>query len=218
MGSKIVAPKKKGRGRPPAGPMAGKTASLSMRITPATDEALRDAAARSKRSLSQEAEFRLGQSFTAELKTDEIVRAFGGPETFAVLQIAAQCIRQIEIPAGKCWFDDAALVERSIDVVSTLMRTFSPTKEQETDRGTLSPDEELVKSVLALVSLGAGAGPGALIERHAYNKISSIFLALDDIARASQQWEGLGILQDRLPHLERLQVGLPAAKKGEEAK
>ena len=210
--------KKMARGRPPAGPMAEKTANLSMRITPATDKALRDAAATNKRSLSQEAELRLVQSFTAELETDEIVRAFGGPETYAVLQIAAQCVRQIEIPASKRWFDDAALVERSIDVISALVRTFAPAKDRKKDRGTLSPDEEIVRSVLALVSLGAGASPGALIEKHAYNKISSIFLALDDIARAAQLWKSLGVLQDRLPHLDRLQTGLSAAQKGGEAK
>jgi TraY domain len=55
-----------GRGRAPKGEYAGKTQVMSFRLTPDTKAALRRAAARSGRSLSQETEHRLRRGLDEE--------------------------------------------------------------------------------------------------------------------------------------------------------
>lgn len=69
------------RGRPPKGDIKGKLAKFSTRITPELREALEIAAKRSNRSLSQEAELRLINSFAGPQKAEQ---AFGSAENYAL--------------------------------------------------------------------------------------------------------------------------------------
>jgi hypothetical protein len=62
-----------GGGRKPKGPIKGKSAALSTRITPELRQLLDDAAEEAGRSLSQEVELRLRASFgPAPLRGDEV--------------------------------------------------------------------------------------------------------------------------------------------------
>lgn len=90
------------RGPKPRGPFIDKGRTLTTRITKETRDQLERAARKSNRSLSQEIEFRLEQSFSPN---------FGGPETQALLRhigsIAQQAAHGASLDdAGDEWLND----------------------------------------------------------------------------------------------------------------
>lgn len=107
-----------GGGRKPRGEFAGKTATLTTRITPATREALERAAQKSGRSLSQEAEHRLDQSLLINRDRRRDVRALG--EAIAML---LQCV---ERATEARWADDAFTCRALQHGIEFLISHFGP--------------------------------------------------------------------------------------------
>jgi hypothetical protein len=78
------------------GKLAGKRYPLNMRTTKQTRDALEAAAHKSGRSLAQEIEFRLEQSFHAE-------REFGGADSYQFFKLLASMVGMIEARTGQDW-------------------------------------------------------------------------------------------------------------------
>ena len=108
--------------------------TTSTRITPETRARLDEAAAQSGRSLAQEIEFRLEQSFAEEKSqaefSDEKVRAvyapFGKPETFLVARLLANAIHTIEVVTGKNWMDDPEAHRQTQEACKNILDAFRP--------------------------------------------------------------------------------------------
>jgi TraY domain len=105
-----------GAGRPPRGEFKEKRAALMTRITTKTRAALERAAAKSGRSLSQEAEFRLDGSFAIERRNRPGLRALA----MAITMVA----EYVERATGKCWQDDAFTTQALQAGVEFLIRHF----------------------------------------------------------------------------------------------
>jgi TraY domain len=88
------------RGRPPLPQAEGKRHALALRVTAERRNALEEAAAQSGRSLSQEIEFRLEQSFHEEA-------SYGGREMAGLFRMMAGAAAFIsERRGGKAWSSD----------------------------------------------------------------------------------------------------------------
>ena len=90
-------------GRPSKAPRKGVRNSLGLRVTAETKNRLEAATAASGRSQSQEAEFRLEQSFRKE---DDGIAALGGSEQHALFRMMAAAAEIIENRTGKSWTSD----------------------------------------------------------------------------------------------------------------
>lgn len=101
----------KNAGRPgpkPRGPYQDKRKTITTRITESTRAALDDAANKADRSLSQEIEFRLVQSFSDEsARTELLYREAGGSHNYALGKLIAGLAHYIEMMAGAGWTDDS---------------------------------------------------------------------------------------------------------------
>ncbi len=108
--------------------------TTSTRITPELRAKLDAAAEQSKRSLAQEVEFRLEQSFAEEKSqaefSDAAVRAvyapFGKLETFLVARLLANAIHTIEAVSGKNWMDDPEAHRQTQEACKTILDSFRP--------------------------------------------------------------------------------------------
>ncbi len=112
----MVRKRKLGAGRPPRGEFKDKRAALMTRITPKTRAALERAAAKSGRSLSQEAEFRLDGSFANERRHRPGLRALA----MAITMVA----EYVERATGEGWQDDAFTTQALQAGVEFLIRHF----------------------------------------------------------------------------------------------
>jgi hypothetical protein len=107
---------------------------MSTRITSETRAQLEKAAAESGRSLAQEIEIRLEQSFAEENSqaeiSDEAVRGvyapFGKLETFLVARLLANAIHTIEAVTGKNWMDDPEAHRQTQEACKTILDSFRP--------------------------------------------------------------------------------------------
>lgn len=91
---------KKGKPGPkPRGPFQNKRRTLTTKITESTRKSLEEAAAGTDRSLSQEIEFRLEQSFYDD-------REYGGAQQRALFRTLAAVASIIEERTGKSWIED----------------------------------------------------------------------------------------------------------------
>jgi TraY domain len=106
-----------GGGRKPAGPFKGKNANLTTRITTDTRAALERAAKRSGRSLSQEAERRLDESFRRDLAPRSQHLAALGPLIVMVAQ-------RIESVTGKDWRLDSFTCEALREGIDAVLSHF----------------------------------------------------------------------------------------------
>ena len=98
----MTAKPKKRRGRPALPPTEGKRVPLNMRTTLDTRAKLEKAAKESGRSLAQEIEFRLEQSFRDKAA---LIEAFGGRKTYDVLRVLGSVAAQIQTRTGKTTAD-----------------------------------------------------------------------------------------------------------------
>jgi hypothetical protein len=142
------------RGRTPQGEYAGKTGVMSFRIRPDTKAALRNAAATSGRSLSQEAEHRLRRG----LDQDETISSFwGDPKTFAMMRLAAQAVLSL----GKVrdtevhWTANVEAFDAAMEAIIGTLRVFRPLVA--TSLSTGSP--EIGVPVLAILREAQAADP-----------------------------------------------------------
>jgi TraY domain len=93
-----------GGGRKPKGPISGNSAWLQARITEDLRTRLEQAAAANGRSLSQEAQNRLQQSFDLP---KELQDAWGPPEVRALAQLVSRVVRSVQHSAGATPFQGA---------------------------------------------------------------------------------------------------------------
>ena len=115
--------KKRKPGRPPSGPYEDKRKTLSTRITAGLRECLEEAAEATGRSLSQEIEFRLEQSFLRETAQYE---AFGGEHVDALMRVLGNAVRLIEATGGKKWQEDRETFTRVKVVTEKLLDALGP--------------------------------------------------------------------------------------------
>ncbi len=118
----------------PRGPYADKRRTLTTRITDRTRKRLDKAAQATGRSLSQEIEFRLEQSF-AEEKTQSFVEAvavrgvydsFGREDIFLVARLLSTAIQMIETRTGKIWMDDPEAHRQTQEAAIKVLDAFRP--------------------------------------------------------------------------------------------
>jgi hypothetical protein len=116
--------KMKKLGRPPKDDAAKKGIQFSIRMHSALRDLLEQARHQDgERSLTQEIELRLRQSFELE---DQIKERFGGGSTYWVLQLAADTIRNIEIRTGRKWIRDPYAFEQVVAAITTIFEHFKP--------------------------------------------------------------------------------------------
>jgi hypothetical protein len=95
---------KRGRGRPRLKEAERRSEPVGVRLTRELRSRLEDEAAVDGRSLTQEIELRLRESFVLQKKVND---AFGGKHTRQFLEVMADLIRSIEISAGGTETDEA---------------------------------------------------------------------------------------------------------------
>ena len=108
-----------GGGRKRLGPLQGKTATLSTRVSHTTRAMLEREAKRKGHSLSREAEHRLEQSFVKDQNAPPHIRALA----YAVTLLA----RQIERLTGESWYDGAFTGDALRHGIETLIFHFART-------------------------------------------------------------------------------------------
>ena len=111
-------------GRKAKGNYASKGATISARLTVNTRRRLDDAAKASGNSLSAEIERRLIASF----EKDEVygISTFGHPQTYALLRLAAEAVKQVEGLTGAKWYQNRFTHDATTDAVMTILAAFRP--------------------------------------------------------------------------------------------
>ena len=94
---------KKRRGRPPLAPGIAKRHPLNMRTSKDLRDRLEASASASGRSLAQEVEFRIYDSFQHERDIDEI---FGGRAIYSLMEMFAEALKIVESETRKSWRRD----------------------------------------------------------------------------------------------------------------
>lgn len=131
--------KKRPRGRPPLKPGRGKRSSFNTRIRPQLKEHLERDAKSAGRSLSEEIESRLEESYLRD-KADERVReavlegiydSFGGKKTFGVMRLLASKIQMVEQTTGKSWLEDLETNNRACLMISEGINQYAPARTDE---------------------------------------------------------------------------------------
>ena len=110
-----------GGGRKPQGPSKGNTARLSLRVTPDIRRALKVAAEKHGRSLSQEAQFHLQQSLSRFYHPR--------PDIIVLTEVIARAIQDVERTTHSTWKESAyttAVIRAAIDA---LVRHFGASGE-----------------------------------------------------------------------------------------
>ncbi|QQN62126.1 TraY domain-containing protein [Bradyrhizobium diazoefficiens] len=121
-----------GGGRKPAGPIRGNASWLQARITEDLRARLDEAASASGRSLSQEAQLRLQQSFNLPA---EMQKRWGTPEVKALAQLVSRLARSVQATVGANPFTEAgdlawhrnAFTHAAVEAgISTLLAHYKP--------------------------------------------------------------------------------------------
>ncbi len=132
---------RKKRGRPPLPPEAGKRFPLNMRTTKKIRDELQAAAHASGRSLAQEVENRLEQSFRVEKNR---YRDFRNKKTYHLMRWFEVALRASEQFTKKSWSTDPETFLIALEAMKTLR--MKP-------RGTISKDMESDGALIARVLL-----------------------------------------------------------------
>ena len=109
-------------GRPPRGEYADKRKTLTTRITAKLRKQLEQAAEKSGRSLSQEIEFRLEQSFHDR---EALYREFGGESSYNLMRWLALTFWVAEQVTKKPWSEDEETYLIGLEAIKTI-RTKGP--------------------------------------------------------------------------------------------
>jgi hypothetical protein len=116
---------KKRRGPAPKGEYADKAATISTRITADLRGWLERAAKNSGRTLSQEIENRLRQTFVEE---DRMIDRFGGERTARILQVVASVLNGMRNPENPeaDWLDDPRAFDLGVDAIYWTLEPVRP--------------------------------------------------------------------------------------------
>ena len=93
--------------------------TTSTRMTPEIRARLEEAAAQSGRSLAQEIELRVDQSFLA----DEFL---GGPGNATAAKLVGLILQDVEARTGKSWREDKDTYYGAFSAVATVLRVLGP--------------------------------------------------------------------------------------------
>jgi hypothetical protein len=116
-----MGPKRKTRrGRPPKGDFHNKSAVFSTRITPETRAAIEAAAEASGRSISQEVERRLRESFTSARSCTGLEKMSDDVQGLVVL--LAMVITRMEQASGRSWRTNVAVGLAAIAALTTFLK------------------------------------------------------------------------------------------------
>ena len=110
------------RGPKPRGPYIDKRKTITTRITEETRYRLEEAAKASDRSLSQEIEWRLMQSFQTE---DQRHAEFGGVQNYRLGRLIAVTISEIEIISETEWYRSEENLDYATGLVCALLENFA---------------------------------------------------------------------------------------------
>ncbi len=129
--------KQKKAGRPHLPPEKGKRQTIGLRVTSELKDRLLRKAAKTGRSLSQEAELRLERSFEEEKKRYEI---FGGEDRYTLMQWLAMTITLAEGTTGKHWKSDRETYLIALHAMDSILGRAIPEKHSPL-KDVESPDE-----------------------------------------------------------------------------
>ncbi len=118
-GSRAPQTKRKRPGRPPRGEYVDKRKTLSTRITSELRDRLDKSADESGRSLSQEIEFRLDQSFRDE---KALYREFGDKSLYMTMRWFALTLDEAQQITKKPWKKDEETFEIAIKALWTMLQ------------------------------------------------------------------------------------------------
>ena len=115
-------------------PGEGKRVPLNMRTTRELREKIEKNAANSGRSLVQEVEHRLEQSFQNERAQQNQSRAIqnaffeglGGREHYPLLVLVGSAVRMVEESSGQKWRQDFETAAQVKEAITTIIEAFSP--------------------------------------------------------------------------------------------
>lgn len=93
-----------------------------MRVTPALQSILSDAAKQDGRTVSDEIARRLEASFDDDLLPDR----FGGRTTWALLELIAAALSQLREDTGECWHRDPFSFDHALKAVAEVLGYFRP--------------------------------------------------------------------------------------------
>ena len=161
--------KKKRAGRPSREPKPGERVNLSLRVTPEVKVGLEREAAAAGRSLSQEAEMRLEQSFRDQALLPQVLELAYGPQLSAMIMMAALAMKSAGALAAfratnsldemERWFLDPWAFNQAVRAGMFLLMVLGPEGEiKEPTRITLegSPDvQKLLDASAAPASAAA---------------------------------------------------------------
>jgi TraY domain len=176
-----------GGGRKPKGPISGNAGWLQARITEDLRARLEHAATSNGRSLSQEAQTRLQESFDLPSKMRE---AWGPAEVRALAQLVSRVVRSVQVSVGANPFAEAgdlawhrnAFTHAAVHAaISILLANYKPTGAVETPpevkkrAGWVPPDQ--AEAVTSPESVGRSCALGVLsqydVHREAPKKFSA---------------------------------------------
>lgn len=100
-----------------------KRAAIAVRTTPTIKARLSDAAEARGRSITQEVEARIEQSFDLE-------DSLGGPQTMALMIELARQIAKAEVATGKAWHRDTKTHRAGLKLVETALKASRPRPEK----------------------------------------------------------------------------------------
>ena len=152
-----------------------KAASFNTRITPELRGKLDQAAAGSKRSLSDEIEERLARSFAFQ---DESLKIFGSRQDYAACRLFADLMHRLFVATGRSWREDAwtadqlrAGVVRLLDALRPEGEAVQPVLKRYASETAAKLGEQFAGYALAALDHGvdilaeAAADPYAVIRR-----------------------------------------------------
>ncbi len=122
-GSRAPQTKRKRPGRPPRGEYVDKRKTLSTRITSDLRDRLDKSADESGRSLSQEIEFRLEQSFRDQ---EALYREFGDELVYKMMRWFAIAIDAAQQVTDKSWKNDRETFRIATQAIWTMLRKGIP--------------------------------------------------------------------------------------------
>jgi len=100
--------------------------TLTIRLPKGVRRDIEEHARRNNRSLSQELVQCWFDARSNAARPDAIVDAFGGPQSFALFQMMAGCVRALEAGSGKKWFDHPKLYEVAVEVINEMTGYLKP--------------------------------------------------------------------------------------------
>jgi hypothetical protein len=119
---------KRRAGRPTTAPKEREKATLGIRASADLKRRINEAAETNGRSLSQEAEVRLENSFRGERYLDDAMDLAYGPRGAVFLAAIGRALREVDRHSGPVidWMDDAYMFNDLVGAIDVIVETFRP--------------------------------------------------------------------------------------------